>query len=779
MYSSYIGGMGLDHAYSVELDPNGYVWTGGYTNSSDFPVAPDAEQKTAEGNYAWIGQFGPGLTGTADTATEPSRDLLSVRGVYLSFVKPYPGQTVKFTWVLVLMPTPSGWKMIANMVTGDGGITYIFGEDGRSEAMHFNGPHNEFFAGVFDASRKVLFVAGRVFNENENLVAAAMGDVNLRDYFAPASLELFKDGPKGGLIEPGQAADFKLSLYNRGPEAAAQAVVRDTLPPGFTLEGNPPPNCSLAGDRVECALGTIPPKQWRIIRLTLRAPRNTGEYDNVAVASASNSLDSTARMKGKVSLPADVAVIKTGPPKFVTGQRISFTLTVRNNGPNVANNVRLIEKPDPSYRDLAWRDAAGNTCGDAQLATRCKTSMGVNEVWTAEVELTPTSAGGLVSNIAEVKADEFDPNAGNNWSLWKIESEGAVAADLQLFVNTEGNSIRLQALNHGQAAAEGTRLTFRRTDTMMIDPVSGCAILPGTVTCDLGRIPPNESRTVLLRFTPGNADLQFLAEVSSQTPDPAPQNNIRAGSVTLAAAAGQPVFAAAITNSASGTPGIASPGNDPAIYGSGLASALIESSGSTLARELGGTRVWLNGIPAPLYFVAPAQINFQVPWELAGEHEANLQVDNNGIASPPMRVQLSPFDPAVFTADQSGRGQGAIVIAGTTSLAAPEGRYPGSRPAKRGEYLSIYCNGLGPVANSPGSGQPASTTVLAPSQVQPMVTIGGMRGNVIFAGLAPGFIGLYQVNVEVPADAPVGAAVPLEIVIGGMKSNTVTVAISE
>jgi uncharacterized protein (TIGR03437 family) len=105
--------------------------------------------------------------------------------------------------------------------------------------------------------------------------------------------------------------------------------------------------------------------------------------------------------------------------------------------------------------------------------------------------------------------------------------------------------------------------------------------------------------------------------------------------------------------------------------------------------------------------------------------------------------------------------------------------YPGSRPAKVGEYITVFCTGLGAVANQPATGASASSTSLsATSGAAVTVSIGGVNAPVSFAGLAPGFVGFYQVNAQVPPQAPAGAAVPLTISMGGAGSNQTTVAIA-
>ena len=117
------------------------------------------------------------------------------------------------------------------------------------------------------------------------------------------------------------------------------------------------------------------------------------------------------------------------------------------------------------------------------------------------------------------------------------------------------------------------------------------------------------------------------------------------------------------------------------------------------------------------------------------------------------------------------------MIAGTVTLAAPAGAFPDSRPARPGEFVAIFATGLGPVEPPLATGAPASDDPLSVTTTLPQVTIGGVPATVTFSGLAPGFVGLYQINVEIPAGAPSGGAVAVVVTIGGVQSNVVTIAI--
>ncbi len=220
-------------------------------------------------------------------------------------------------------------------------------------------------------------------------------------------------------------------------------------------------------------------------------------------------------------------------------------------------------------------------------------------------------------------------------------------------------------------------------------------------------------------------------------------------------------------------------GGVAAIFGTNLSPSVALASSVPLPTTLAGVSVEINGVPAPLLFVSPGQIDFQIPWQFASDPQVTLTVVLNGASSAPQTFPLVQAGPAIFSVNSQGSGQGAVQIANTSILAAPTGSIPGAatQPASRGGYITIYCTGLGAVSNPPASGAIASANPLSLTLATPTVTIGGAQAAVTFSGLAPGFVALYQVNVQVPQAAPTGSAVPLAMSVNGVSSNTVTIAI--
>ena len=245
-------------------------------------------------------------------------------------------------------------------------------------------------------------------------------------------------------------------------------------------------------------------------------------------------------------------------------------------------------------------------------------------------------------------------------------------------------------------------------------------------------------------------------------------------SVTLAITGGPAINAGGVVNDASYAGGASmAAGSIAAVFGNFLISSVSQFTTLPLPTSLAGVSLeFSGGTPAPLYFVSGGQVNIQVPWELAGQSQASLTAFVNGLPSPAQVVSLAPFDPGIFSTNAQGTGQGAILDNSTYLLV------DSTNPATAGStYIQIYCTGLGPVTNQPADGAMALSDPLSWTTTTPTVTIGGIPATVVFYGLAPGYVGLYQVDALVPATAPAGNAVPVVISMGDATSNKVTIAV--
>jgi adhesin/invasin len=133
----------------------------------------------------------------------------------------------------------------------------------------------------------------------------------------------------------------------------------------------------------------------------------------------------------------------------------------------------------------------------------------------------------------------------------------------------------------------------------------------------------------------------------------------------------------------------------------------------------------------------------------------------------PVPIQIFENQPAILSTAGNGAGQGHIYKIGASGAQLLTNA---SSPAKTGDTLVIYAVGLGPVTPALKSGDPAPFTTLEPITGTPGVTIAGVQAKVVFAGLTPGFSGLYQVNALVPAGITPGNRVPVTVSVNGRAS---------
>lgn len=233
-------------------------------------------------------------------------------------------------------------------------------------------------------------------------------------------------------------------------------------------------------------------------------------------------------------------------------------------------------------------------------------------------------------------------------------------------------------------------------------------------------------------------------------------------------------------------PNVVAPGAYVTVYGTDLSTGSLSPAAPPLPAALNGTQLLLGNEPVPLLYASPTQLNVLIPDGLNLNTEYDLTVIQGFTRSVPVPLILTGLQPGIYTTDSSGSGQGVVEIAGTALLAAAAGNV--SRPVQRGvESVIAYCTGFGPVLGMNGEKPPAAGEV-APNNViyQTLgittATIGGVDAPVEFSGLTPTLVGVYQVNIQVPAGAPAGETIPLIISVEDpqsgvtIQSNSVTIA---
>jgi uncharacterized protein (TIGR03437 family) len=205
-----------------------------------------------------------------------------------------------------------------------------------------------------------------------------------------------------------------------------------------------------------------------------------------------------------------------------------------------------------------------------------------------------------------------------------------------------------------------------------------------------------------------------------------------------------------------------------------LVGAQIDSDGRTTTL-LGETRVWFDGIAAPMVYSVTGQVGAVVPYAVANRKTTQVAVEYQGVRSAAVELAVVSSAPALFTLNSTGKGQaGMLNEKGCCNSAR--------NPAARGSIAALYATGAGQTrppgidGSIPATGRITDYPVPA---LQVGVTVGGQAAEILYAGAAPHAVaGLLQVNFRVPANAPVGDAVPLVLTVGDARSPSgVTMAV--
>jgi uncharacterized protein (TIGR03437 family) len=225
----------------------------------------------------------------------------------------------------------------------------------------------------------------------------------------------------------------------------------------------------------------------------------------------------------------------------------------------------------------------------------------------------------------------------------------------------------------------------------------------------------------------------------------------------------------AVVNAADGNKPVA-PGGLISVYGANMAPVNMATKELPLPTAIAESCLMVNGIPVPMLFVSTGQINGQLPFNVDGN--ATMTLHTPGGVSDNFNFSVLPTAPSVFRSGIAGpmTGLATVVRADDGELVTP------TNPIHYNDTIVIYATGLGRTSPAVDSGVPAPTDQLSSAVVPLSVTLGGRDLTVLFAGLAPGGVGLYQINATVPGGITQGLEIPLVITQGG-NSTTLSVRV--
>jgi len=476
---------------------------------------------------------------------------------------------------------------------------------------------------------------------------------------------------------------------------------------------------------------------------------------------ASDGFHSTETVAGPVTVMQQPDLAVDGQPvqlgRAPVGGFIDGLLPIRNSGTGPLQVQSVVSDSGQfEVRDL-----------NLPLLIPAGTSRGVNLRYTA-------SAVALEQGTLTIGSDAV------SGAETAVQIQGRGVDDETPLLRFEYESIAIDAVTVGEL--RNVPLTLRNDGRVPLEvswTVEGEGFSAGTEELLVFTMEPSAQRDVIVEFAPERAgDLEGTLRLTTNDPEQLDVAVPLSGEA-FEAPSGPRIAAGGIVDAAQFQPVLAR-GGIGSIFGSNMAGEVAVAGDTPLPTELAGASVEVNGVLAPLFFVSPAQFNFQMPFEAPPSGPVDIRVILDGEPSPPVSATLAEYGPAVFINPNTGEPivqrhpDGALITA--------------ANPAQPGDVLITFVTGIGDVSNPPPSGAESLASPLARANLTPIVTVGGARGQVFFAGLAPFFVGLGQVNIQLPSDfvqiaalrtgADQGATLPLVIAFGESRSQPVNLPVT-
>jgi uncharacterized protein (TIGR03437 family) len=407
--------------------------------------------------------------------------------------------------------------------------------------------------------------------------------------------------------------------------------------------------------------------------------------------------------------------------------------------------------PAGNIHTVAGTGTAGASLGElynpSGLAVDAAGNLFIADTQNHRIEM--LSPGGALSTVAGTGGSGFSGDGGAAIAA-DLSYPSAVAVDAgeNLYIADTGNNrVRL-------VTPDGNIATIAGTGAAAYNGDSGAAL-------------------AVALFNPGGLALDNQGNVWVADTG---NNRVRLLAATATVVTPPPLITVTLASSASLLPGPLAPGEIFSIFaGAGqsmgpatAATGAFDASGM-LSTTLGGVQVLFNSTPAPLYYAQASQINAQVPYEMAGLAAAQLQIVYQGGTVARMQVALADANPALFTVNY-GTGN-AVVLNQDGSLNSDQ------NPAPRGSIVVLYATGEGQTSPAGVTGQAAAAPYPVPA-LGVSLTMAAISADILFAGEAPGFVGLLQINAQVPTGFVPTGDLPVVLSVGTYQSPAgVTIAV--
>ncbi len=525
--------------------------------------------------------------------------------------------------------------------------------------------------------------------------------------------------------------------------------------------------------------------------LTVTPASGSSVGNSTQVPMVTVNVDVTGLRSGQYS--GQVVINAPGAPN--SPQIVAVFFSVLPEGSNPGVTVRptglIFIAPaggrDPGSQNVQMSSAAAST---ATYASGVLTLNGVN--WAKALPVSGTVAPGIGRTlVVQPTLGSLAPGSYHG-SLNLLFGDGSPTqnVDLLFLVLPAGSRVNAQGVREPSAACVPKTLLAlsRALSNNFNSPAGWPTSLEVQVADDCGNLVP--SATVVASFSNGDAPLALVglgngtytgtwrpSAISSQTvvtlqafqPPLSPAKVFIQGGVGTninvpAVGSGGVVNGASFDKNE-----VLAPGSIASVFGSSMTVSSTANVGLTipLPTTLDGASLTIGGLPAPLFYTSTGQINAQIPFELPPNSRPQVVLRTPTAIAVPETITMDIARPGIFLTGPASQG---VVVTPTNQLV------DAAHPVSAGDVVVVYCTGLGTTNPVVATNQASPSSPPATSVIQPTATIGGVNAPVQFAGLTPGFIGLYQVNVQIPPGVAPGA-VPLVLTQGGVSSNTVTIGV--
>lgn len=496
---------------------------------------------------------------------------------------------------------------------------------------------------------------------------------------------------------------------------------------------------------VNGASGTVP--GTITLRVANAASLAAGSYNGL-VSITSNAGTTNVQVTLNVAAVGS-PLITANPPQIdlaMQAQSSSLkaqrTITVSSSGAPIHFTVRTYFPTAGNWLSVTPAEAdTPSTLNIAVDATGLPPS-----VYFGWVLITPGPGGGSVLNVLVTLRVNMAPVL------------AASAANLEIAADRLGGPAP-QTLNV-TSAPSGTNINASATTTsggnwLSVTPASAQTPAALTISANAAGLSPGSYRGTITIMSPVEGVSAITVPVTLTIPQNAPS-------------------IAAVVNAGSFLPGPISPGEILVVTGTGMGPASIATMSVTngsVDRTLSGTKVFFDGIDAPLVYTSGTQLAAIVPYEIAGRAVTRLVVQYQGVQSQAITLNVADAAPGLFMA---AAGQ-AAALNQDSSVNTP------SNPAAPGSIIVLYATGEGMTNPAAATGQVTNAAFdqLPRPRSRVSVNIGGKDVTVVYAGAAPEMpAGVMQVNAVIPSDIGTGPAVPVTVTVGNATSQPALVYVS-